>query len=61
MALVLRHVALCPGLPVAYMIGIGFTCDAVLHNGMLDPGVDFLAKPFTVDQLAAEVRGALAI
>jgi CheY-like chemotaxis protein len=46
-----------PGLPVIYMTG--FTRNAVVHNGMLDPGVNFLAKPFTVDQLAAKVREAL--
>ncbi|MGZ3399619.1 MAG: CHASE3 domain-containing protein [Caulobacteraceae bacterium] len=46
-----------PGLPVLYMTG--FTRNAVVHNGMLDPGVNFMAKPFTVDQLAAKVREAL--
>ena len=46
-----------PSLPVLYMTG--FTRNAVVHNGMLDPGVNFMAKPFTVDQLAAKVREAL--
>jgi signal transduction histidine kinase/CheY-like chemotaxis protein len=46
-----------PGMPVLYMTG--FTRNAVVHNGMLDPGVNFMAKPFTVDQLAAKVKEAL--
>jgi signal transduction histidine kinase/ActR/RegA family two-component response regulator len=46
-----------PGLPVIYMTG--FTRNAVVHNGMLDPGVNFMAKPFSIDQLAAKVREAL--
>jgi signal transduction histidine kinase len=46
-----------PDLPVIYMTG--FTRNAVVHNGILDPGLNFLPKPFTVDQLAAKVREAL--
>ena len=46
-----------PGLSVLYMTG--FTRNAVVHNGMLDPGVNFIAKPFTVDQLASKVREVL--
>jgi hypothetical protein len=37
----------------------GFTRNAVVHNGMLDPGVNLMPKPFTVDQLAAKVREAI--
>lgn len=37
----------------------GFTRNAVVHNGVLDPGVSFLQKPFTVDQLAVRIREVL--
>jgi len=43
-----------PGLKVLYTTG--YTRNAIVHNGMLDPDVAFLAKPFTVDQLATKVR-----
>ena len=46
-----------PGLKVLFTTG--FTRNAVVHNGVLDPGVNFLAKPFTLDQLAATVRRVL--
>jgi signal transduction histidine kinase/ActR/RegA family two-component response regulator len=37
----------------------GYARDAVVHNGMLDAGVAFLAKPFTIDQLARKVAEVL--
>jgi CheY-like chemotaxis protein len=43
-----------PDLKVLYTTG--FTRNAVVHNGVLDPGVALIAKPFTIDQLAIKVR-----
>jgi signal transduction histidine kinase/CheY-like chemotaxis protein len=47
-----------PGTPVLFTTG--YTRDAVIQDGMLDPGFAFLAKPFTIDQLARKVASALA-
>ena len=47
-----------PGLKVLYTTG--YTRNAVVHNGVIDPGVAFLQKPFSIDQLAAKVATVLA-
>ncbi|HLY56332.1 MAG TPA: ATP-binding protein, partial [Stellaceae bacterium] len=46
-----------PDLRVLYFTG--FTRNAIVHNGMLDPGINLLTKPFTMEQLALKVREAL--
>jgi signal transduction histidine kinase/ActR/RegA family two-component response regulator len=38
----------------------GYTRNAIVHNGMLDTGVQLLNKPFTTQQLAEKVRAVLA-
>ena len=43
-----------PGLRVLYTTG--YTRNAVVHDGTLDPGTAFLAKPFSVADLANKVR-----
>jgi PAS domain S-box-containing protein len=46
-----------PRLPVLYMSG--YTADAVAHHGILEDGVQFIQKPFTMDDLARAIRTAL--
>jgi PAS domain S-box-containing protein len=46
-----------PGLKVLFTTG--YTRNAIVHSGMLDPGVNLLPKPATRDQMAAKIRSAL--
>jgi CheY-like chemotaxis protein len=46
-----------PGLKVLFTTG--YTRNAVVHNGVLDPGVALIGKPFTIEELAAKVRAVL--
>jgi PAS domain S-box-containing protein len=43
-----------PGLPVIYTTG--YTRNAVVHNGVLDTGVELIGKPFTLEELATRIR-----
>ncbi|MBW1780340.1 MAG: response regulator [Deltaproteobacteria bacterium] len=46
-----------PGIQVLYMSG--YTDDVIAHRGVLDEGVPFIQKPFTMDLLATKVREVL--
>jgi signal transduction histidine kinase len=43
-----------PYLKVLYTTG--YTRNAIVHNGLLDAGVQLISKPFTLEQLAKKVR-----
>lgn len=38
----------------------GFSKNAIIHGGILDPGTHFIPKPFTLEELARKVREVLA-
>jgi two-component SAPR family response regulator len=42
---------------VIYMSG--YTDDAIVHHGVLEPGISFLNKPFTADVLGRKIREVL--
>jgi len=46
-----------PSLKVLYTTG--YARNAIVHHGVLDPGVDLLAKPFTTDGLAHKLQEVL--
>jgi PAS domain S-box-containing protein len=43
-----------PGLKVLFTTG--YTRNAIVHHGRLDPGVEMIGKPFSFDELARRVR-----
>jgi signal transduction histidine kinase len=49
--------AMRPDLRVVYMTG--YTRNAIVHNGTLDPGTRLITKPFTLDDLQRELNSAL--
>ncbi|MDH7490421.1 MAG: response regulator, partial [Anaerolineae bacterium] len=52
-----RFAAIRPGVKTLFMSG--YTDNAIVHRGILDPGVVFLQKPFTAAALARKVRQVL--
>ena len=39
----------------------GYTRNAVVHGGRLDPGVELLSKPYRQEDLARKVRQLLGV
>jgi CheY-like chemotaxis protein len=52
-----RVAASRPGIKILFLSG--YTEDAIIHEGVLDPGTAFLQKPFTLQALARKVRAVL--
>jgi PAS domain S-box-containing protein len=46
-----------PGLKVLFTTG--YTRNAIVHHGRLDPGVQMIGKPFSIDELTRKVRAIL--
>ncbi|MBE0603610.1 MAG: response regulator, partial [Deltaproteobacteria bacterium] len=49
--------SISPGIKVLFMSG--YTDDVIAHHGVLDQGVHFIQKPFSMQSLAAKAREAL--
>ena len=52
-----QAIAIRPALKVLFTSG--YTENAIVHNGRLDPGVELLSKPYGRDVLAAKIRRVL--
>ncbi len=52
-----RLVEVMPGLKIIFMSG--YTANVIAHHGILDEGINFLQKPFSVQTLLEKVRDVL--
>ena len=52
-----RLIPLHPEMKVLYMSG--YTDNAIVHHGVLEEGVNYIQKPFTIDKLIRKVREIL--
>lgn len=53
-----RLLSLCPNLKCLFMSG--YTANVIAHHGVLDGGVHFIQKPFSMKVLAGAIRQVLA-
>ncbi|HEX7935219.1 MAG TPA: PAS domain S-box protein [Paraburkholderia sp.] len=58
-AMVAQAVQLLPRLKVLFTSG--YTQNAIVHGGRLDPGVELLSKPYSREQLAYKIRQILGV
>ena len=54
-----RLSALRPGIKCLFMSG--YTANVIAHQGVLDEGIHFLQKPFSIETLATKIREALEL
>jgi signal transduction histidine kinase/CheY-like chemotaxis protein len=54
---VLEAQKIYPGIKVIYISG--YTDNHILHNGLLEKGVNFIHKPYSINKLASTVRKVL--
>jgi len=52
-----RLISLYPGMRVLYMSG--YVKNFISHQGILEKGMEYIHKPFTVNELARKVREVL--
>jgi len=53
-----RLLSIYPGMKILFMSG--YTSDVIAHRGVLDEGVNFMQKPFSMLDLSIKVREALS-
>jgi FixJ family two-component response regulator len=53
-----RIEAIHPGIKVLFMSG--YTSNVIIHQGVLNEGVHFIQKPFSMSEIARKIHDALA-